>query len=95
MNTEKPAGSVCASEPRAIPLPGATGGRLTQNDRLMAALMQGAVLTPLTALTIAGTLRLSERIRELEAQGVPINHERVQVGSKHVMSYKLGSVNYG
>ena len=61
----------------------------SQCDKLMEALMRGEVLTPLTALQIAGTLRLSERIRELQAQSVPIIHERVQVGSKHVMSYRL------
>ena len=57
MNTEKPAGSVGANTEPSVSIPpsGATGRPLTQNDRLMAALMQGAVLTPLTALTIAGT----------------------------------------
>ena len=68
---------------------------MTQNDLLMEALLSGQTLTPLSALTIAGTLRLSERIRELVKEGVPIDKERVQVGAKYVMSYRLGSVNYG
>lgn len=68
---------------------------MSQNDKLMEALLAGAVLTPLTALQIAGTLRLSERCRELQARGVPIVKERVQVGEAHVMSYKLGSIAHG
>lgn len=67
----------------------------TQNDKLMAALMQGQTLTPLLALQIAGTLRLSERVRELSAEGVPIEKERVRVGGKNVMSYKLWGLAYG
>lgn len=68
---------------------------MTQNDKLMAALMAGTVLTPYNALQVAGTLRLSERVRELIAEGVPIEKERVQVGDAHVMSYRLGSVAHG
>ena len=68
---------------------------MSQCDKLMDALLRGETLTPLTALQIAGSLRASERIRELEAQGVPIIHERVQVGEKYVMSYRLGSVAHG
>ncbi len=68
---------------------------MSQNDKLMEALMAGQTLTPLTALQVAGTLRLSERIRELKAEGVPIDKERIQVGEKHVMSYRLGGIAYG
>ena len=68
---------------------------MSQNDKLMEALLAGAVLTPLNALDIAGTLRLSQRIIELKAEGVPIDKERVQVGDKHVMSYRLGRVAHG
>lgn len=71
------------------------GASVTQNDKLMEALLAGQTLTPLTALNIAGTLRLSERVRELVREGVPIVKERVQVGDAHVMSYKLGSVPHG
>ena len=68
---------------------------MTQNDRLMEALLAGQVLTPLNALQIAGSLRLSERVRELLREGVPIEKERVQVGSKIVMSYRLGRFAHG
>ena len=68
---------------------------MTQNDRLMEALLAGQTLTPLSALQIAGTLRLSERARELIREGVPIIKERVQVGGKVVMSYKLGGFAHG
>ena len=63
--------------------------KTSQNDKLMEALMRGETLTPLRALIIAGTLRLSERIRELESEGVPIIHERTRVGKKIVMGYYL------
>ncbi len=68
---------------------------MSQNDKLMEALLAGQTLTPLSALQVAGTLRLSERVRELEAQGVPIEHEWQTVGGKHVMSYKLGRIACG
>lgn len=68
---------------------------MTQNDKIFAHLQAGNTLTPLEALNLCGTLRLSERIRELEAQGVPITHEWQQVGKKRVMGYKLGAVAYG
>ncbi len=67
---------------------------MTQNDKLMEALMAGRILTPLNALIIAQTLRLSQRIIELEAQGVPIVREWQKVGKKRVMSYRLG-IAYG
>lgn len=67
----------------------------TQCDKLMEALMRGETITPYSALQIAGSLRASERIRELEAQGVPIEHEWQQVGEKRVMGYRLGKVAHG
>lgn len=67
---------------------------MTQNDKLMEALLAGRTLTPLNALITAHTLRLSERIRELEKQGVPIVREWQHVGKKRVMGYRLG-INYG
>lgn len=69
--------------------------RMSQNDKLMEALLAGQTLTPFSALQIAGTLRLSERVRELKREGVPIEKERVQVGDAHVMSYKLGGIPHG
>lgn len=55
---------------------------------LFSRLLDGQVLTPLSALRFAGTLRLSERIRELQRNGVVIHKKRVKTRSgKHVMSY--------
>ncbi len=62
---------------------------MSQNDKLMEALLAGQTITPYSALQIAGTLRLSERARELEKQGVPLIHEWQQVGEKRVMGYRL------
>ena len=63
---------------------------MTQNDLILEALQRGETLTPYTGLQVAGSLRLSERIRELEKDGVSIIHEWVKVGKKKVMGYKLG-----
>ena len=62
---------------------------MTQCDMIMEHLLTGASITPLEALQIAGSLRLSERIRELEKEGVPITHTMVKVGEKRVCSYRL------
>ena len=61
----------------------------SQCDRIMEHLLTGASITPLEALQVAGSLRLSERIRELEKEGVPITHTMVKVGEKRVCSYRL------
>src|SRR5689334_16728751 len=67
-----------------------TGGQVvSQCEALLAHLQTGASITPLEALRLCGTLRLSERIRELEAQGVTIAHNWQGVGRKRVMSYRL------
>ena len=68
---------------------------MTQNELLLEALQNGVTLTPLNALQIAGTLRLSERCRELMAQGVPIEKSRIETNGKHVMSYRLGGFAHG
>lgn len=68
---------------------------MSQLDLLMQALQAGRTLTPLSALITAQTLRLSERIRELEAQGVPIVREWQKVGKKRVMGYRLGGIAHG
>ena len=67
---------------------------MTQCDKILAALQHGETITPYRALQIAGSLRLSQRIIELEREGIPIIREKVKVGKAHVMSYKLG-VPYG
>lgn len=69
---------------------------MTQKDAVMEYLQTGATITPLNALQLCGTLRLSERIRELEADGVPIDRNWVQVSLKtRVMGYKLGAIAHG
>ena len=69
---------------------------MSQNDNLMKALVAGTVLTPFNALELAGTLRLSERIRELIKEGVPIEKKWYKPDAKtRVMSYKLGGSPHG
>lgn len=59
-----------------------------QLSKIFYLLFNGNVLTPLDAFRFAGTLRLSERIRELQRNGVVIQKKRVKTRSgKHVMSY--------
>jgi len=62
---------------------------MSQKDAVLQHLLTGASITPLEALRICGSLRLSERIRELEAEGVQIMHTMVKAGEKRVCSYKL------
>lgn len=68
---------------------------MTQTETLKAHLEAGHSITPLEALSLCGTLRLSERIRELEKQGMLIDHEMVKVGNKRVCQYSLMRVAYG
>lgn len=68
---------------------------MSQCAAILAHLEAGNTITPLEALQLCGSLRLSERIREIEAQDVPIEHEMVSVGGKHVCRYKLGGIAYG
>lgn len=58
-------------------------------------LLNGGKLTSLIALQIAGSLRASERIRELEADGMIINHKRINVNGKNLMEYSLPEVDEG
>lgn len=67
----------------------------SQCDRIFDALREGKTVTQLSALILCGCLRLSERIRELQRQGVPIEHEWQAVGKKRVMGYRLGRVAHG
>ena len=62
---------------------------MSQRERILEHLLTGASITPLEALHICGSLRLSERIRELEAEGIPITHTMTAVGDKRVCSYRL------
>lgn len=62
----------------------------TQNWEILGYLHEAGQLTPLGALFLCGCFRLSERIRELEALGWKIKHDRVKLkNGKHVMSYSL------
>ena len=62
---------------------------MSQNQAILEYLSTGQSLTPLEALQLCGTLRLSERVRELERDGIPILHTMVKVGKKRVCSYRL------
>ena len=68
---------------------------MTQNDMLMEALQKGETITPLSAFIRIHSLRLAARVKELEQQGVPIIHEWMKVGTKRVMSYRLGKIAHG
>ena len=54
-------------------------------------LKTGKGITPLQALNLCGSLRLSERIRDLEADGYSIRHVPYLTGKKRVMSYFLNT----
>ena len=62
---------------------------MTQKDLILGMLQRGEEVTPYSALQVASTLRLSERIRELEAEGYDIIHQRVKRGSAWVAKYSL------
>jgi hypothetical protein len=61
----------------------------SQKDIILGMLQRGEEVTPYSALQAAGTLRLSERIRELESEGHDIVHQRVKRGSAWVCKYQL------
>ena len=63
---------------------------MSQTDAILQYLAQGNTITPLEALQMFGCFRLSERVREVEAIGIPIIHTPVKVGEKRVMSYRMG-----
>ena len=65
---------------------------LSQREQILVHLLTGASITPLEALSLCGSLRLSERIRELEREGFPITHTMREVGNKRVCSYQLAFV---
>lgn len=59
----------------------------SQTQRIKSYLERGGKLTALSALTLFQTLRLSERIREAEADGLKVHRERIKVNNKHVVEY--------
>ncbi len=64
---------------------------MTQNEKLLKHLKSGKAVTPFTALRVAGSLRLSERMREIAAAGHQIKKEMVKVGRARVMMYWLAA----
>ena len=60
---------------------------MTQKQCVLKFLKTGQSITPFSALVTCGSLRLSERIRELEDDGIKIKKQRVKIGKSHVMSY--------
>lgn len=64
--------------------------RKSQKRKILNLLEARAEVTPLSALEFAGCLRLSERIRELKADGYKIDTDMVRLkNGKRVASYKL------
>lgn len=61
----------------------------TQNARILAHLQRGKTITPIDALKIAGSWRLSGRILELRQAGHPIITEWEQRGGKRYARYRL------
>jgi hypothetical protein len=66
--------------------------RSSQRERIKHYLLNGGKLTALNALTLFQCMRASERVRELEAQGIVIEHTPIRVGRKRVMEYSARSV---
>ena len=62
---------------------------MTQKNLILEYLLTGATITPLVALQVAKSLRLSERIRELEEEGWSIAHIWQHEDGKHFMGYKI------
>lgn len=61
-----------------------------QKEKILAMLKAGEQVTPYSALERTGSLRLSERIRELKADGYIIKTEMIKLANgKRVASYKL------
>ena len=71
------------------------GNLMTQLSLIRASLESGQVLTPLDALHKFGCLSLSQRIGDLERQGLAVEHIPYRTPSgKWVMSYCLLRIPY-
>ena len=65
---------------------------MSQNLEILEHLKTGAVLTPLEALKMFGSLRLAGRIHDLKQEGWPIHCDRISVGNgKRVGHYTLST----
>jgi hypothetical protein len=62
---------------------------MTQKDLILGMLQRGEEVTPYSALQVAGSLRLSERVRELKAEGYDIVSQKVKRGEAWVAKYSL------
>jgi hypothetical protein len=62
---------------------------VSQNAQIRAHLERGGSLTAIEALAKFGCLRLSGRIYDLRADGLPIRQEMIKVGTKRVAEYSL------
>lgn len=63
--------------------------KASQNSRILSYLMKGNQLTPLLALNLFDTWRLSARISNLRSDGFPIITKTVTKGGKSFASYSL------
>jgi hypothetical protein len=63
--------------------------RESQKETIKRHLLNGGKLTSLSALRLAGSLRCSERIREIQAEGIAIHKEWITVNGKRVLEYSL------
>ena len=63
----------------------------TQNQMILAALLKGDKLTPMSMLNRYGSLRASARIFNLRSKGYDIKTEIIPVsnGTKHVAQYHM------
>lgn len=62
---------------------------MSQKQAIIKYLKSHKRITAWTAMHMLGCLRLSERVREIEASGVAIKREWLAKDGKRVMSYSL------
>jgi len=63
--------------------------RQAQKDRIAQFIRDGGRVTTLSAVYMFQCCRLSERIREAEADGLSVQRKRIKVGTKTVTEYSL------
>ncbi len=67
-----------------------TSTKKTQKERILAYLKRGHVLTTIRAFFMFKVCRLSERIRELEADGEQIERAFIVSDGKRYVAYSMG-----
>lgn len=60
---------------------------MSQNQEILEHLKTGAILTPMEALNMFGSLRLAGRIYELKQKGWPIYCDRLNVGEGKIVGH--------